>query len=60
MKEAEICMRTGEPDYSDLPVEEYDWTKTVYGDITEIIPKDAPNLSVNTSRSPLHQCQPIP
>jgi len=35
-------VRTGEPDYSDLPVEEYEWTNTVYGDVTEIIPKDAP------------------
>jgi len=42
LKDAEICMRTGKTDYSNLHTEEYDWTKMVYGDVTGIIPKDAP------------------
>jgi hypothetical protein len=30
------------PHYSDVERIEYDWTKSVYGDISEIIPKDTP------------------
>jgi len=41
-KDAAICIRIGEPDYSDLVEEEYDWKSTVYGDVSEILPKDAP------------------
>ena len=42
MKDVEICVHTQEPDYSDVPEEEYDWAKSVYGDVSEHIPKDAP------------------
>jgi len=42
MKDAAICIRTGEPDYSGLDEEQYDWANTVYGDISKILPKDAP------------------
>jgi hypothetical protein len=42
MKEAIIRVRTGEPDYSDLPEQDYDWAQSVYGDVSEIIPDDAP------------------
>jgi len=42
LKDAAICIRIGEPDYSDLIKEEYDWVSTVYGDISEILLKDAP------------------
>ena len=35
-----IRYRTKEPDYSHLPKQEYEWTRTVYGNITEEIPKD--------------------
>ena len=41
MKEAEICVRTQEPDYSEIEIKEYDWTTSVYGDVKELIPKDA-------------------
>ena len=41
-KEGCIRFRTGKPDYSDLPKKEYDWTRTVYGDTTELLPEDAP------------------
>ena len=34
-----IRCRTKEPDYSHLPKQEYDWTKTVYEDVKEEIPK---------------------
>jgi hypothetical protein len=41
---AEIQVLTDEPDYSDVERTEYDWTKSVYGDVSEIIPKDTPLL----------------
>ena len=33
---------TKEPDYSHLPKQEYEWTRTVYGNIREEIPEDIP------------------
>jgi hypothetical protein len=39
---AEIRVLTNEPDYSDVERVEYDWTKSVYGDVSEIIPRDTP------------------
>jgi hypothetical protein len=35
-------MRTEEPDYSDVPDHQCDWTYTVYGNTKEVLPKDAP------------------
>ena len=37
-----IRYRTKEPDYSHLPKPEYEWTRTVYGNVKEEIPKDIP------------------
>jgi hypothetical protein len=37
-----IRFRTGEPDYTDLPDQEYDWMRTVYGHVEELKAKDAP------------------
>ena len=42
MRDAEIPIRTQEPDFSEVPDEEYDWCKAVYGDVHEVIPKDIP------------------
>jgi hypothetical protein len=42
MRFASISIRTEEPDFSDVPDPEYDWTYTVYGKIKELLPKDAP------------------
>ena len=42
MKNATIRIRTEEPDYSDIPDFHFDWSKSVYGDPKEEIPKDAP------------------
>ena len=42
MRHATIRVRTTEPDYSDLPVKELDWARTVYGALEEILPDDAP------------------
>jgi hypothetical protein len=39
---AELCILTNEPDFSDIEVAEYDWSKSIYGDTSEAIPKDAP------------------
>jgi hypothetical protein len=41
-KDGAIRFKTGEPDYSDLPDQEFDWMRTVYGDVEELIAKDAP------------------
>ena len=41
MKQAALHIRVDEPDYSDLPNFEYDWTK-VYGELKELVPEDAP------------------
>ena len=35
-----VC--TDKLDYSDLPSKEYDWAKTVYGEVKECKPRDAP------------------
>ena len=37
-----IGYKTKEPAYSQLPKQEYEWTRTVYGNIKEEIPKDIP------------------
>jgi hypothetical protein len=42
MKFATIRVRTDEPDYSGLPIPEHDWSRSVYGDVTEAIPSDTP------------------
>jgi hypothetical protein len=41
MKNATIRFRTHAPEYSDLPAKQHDWFP-VYGDITELLPEDAP------------------
>jgi hypothetical protein len=43
MEHAMIHVCTKEPDYSALPVQELEWAHTVYGDVSEIIPNDAPS-----------------
>jgi hypothetical protein len=35
-------VRTEEPDYSDLPDMKYDWSRSVYGELFEVLPTDAP------------------
>ena len=42
MKAGFIRIRTGEPDLSDLPPAKHDWSHTVYGNVTEVTPDDAP------------------
>lgn len=41
-KDASIRVRTGEPDLSDLPDQDFDWTYSVYGETKEQIPDDIP------------------
>jgi hypothetical protein len=43
MRHSAIRVRTDEPDYSDLPDMEHDWSRSVYGEISELIPQDAPD-----------------
>lgn len=42
MRNAAIRFRTEEPDLSDLPNFEYDWSRSVYGNVKEVLPHDAP------------------
>ena len=42
MKHAIIRIRTEEPDFSDIPDQEYDWARSVYGDVKELLPQNAP------------------
>jgi hypothetical protein len=42
MKSATIRFRTHEPDYSDLPNAVHDWDVSVYGDVKEQMPYNAP------------------
>lgn len=42
MRHAAIRVQTEEPDYSDIPDFEYDWSQTMYGNLVEDVPKDAP------------------
>ena len=37
-----IRIRTDEPDFSDLPVKEYDWARSVYGNARQRMADDAP------------------
>ena len=37
-----IRIRTGQPDYSELPIQDFEWMHTVYGDVRELIPNDVP------------------
>lgn len=42
MRNAAICIRTKEPDFSAIPDPDHDWKYSVYGDTKEEIPHDAP------------------
>jgi hypothetical protein len=42
MQHAAIRVCIDEPDYSDIPDFDYDWSKTVYRDLKEMKPEDAP------------------
>jgi hypothetical protein len=39
---AELRILTDEPNFSDIEVAEYDWSKSIYGNASEAVPKDAP------------------
>jgi hypothetical protein len=39
---AAIRVRTSEPEFSGLPAQQFDWCHTVYGNVEELLPKDAP------------------
>ena len=42
MRHGYIRIRTGEPDYSGLPDQEFDWAAAVYRDVQELLPDNAP------------------
>ena len=39
---AVIRIRAEGPDFSDLPDMQYDWSRSIYGELTEVLPTDAP------------------
>ena len=41
-KHASLRVKTEEPDYSSIPETHYDWSRSVYGDVKEEYPADAP------------------
>jgi hypothetical protein len=49
MKHAVIRFSTGEPDYTDLPEQKYDWSYSIYGNVKEQLPEDAPTSSTPTT-----------
>jgi hypothetical protein len=38
----EIRVKVDEPDFSELPNQEFDWCHTVYGKVKEFVPRDMP------------------
>ena len=42
MRHESICIRTEEPDYSDIPDLSHDWSRSVYGELSEVLPYNAP------------------
>ena len=50
-REGAIRIRTDLPDVSDIPEMKYDWMYTVYGNVTEEVPEDAPKPLGKSVRS---------
>ncbi len=42
-KDCGIRYRTEEPDYSALPKQIFSWARSVYGNVKELLPRDAPS-----------------
>ena len=42
MDHGRLRFRTEKPDFSNLPPQDFDWSRSVYGDVEEMIPEDAP------------------
>ena len=56
-----IRFRTGEPDFSSLKDQEYDWTRSVYSGACEQIPHDIPkSLGKHVQTAVLHFLNQIP
>ena len=49
MNTAKLRIRTEQPDYSGLPNFEFDWARTVYGAMEELLPDNAPEPLGNNS-----------
>jgi hypothetical protein len=45
---AELRILTDEPDFSDIEVAEYDWSKSIYGNASKAVPNDT-----------LPRCEPV-
>ena len=42
MRHGAVRFRTGSPDFSAIPLTEYDWERSIYGKVSEMVPDDAP------------------
>ena len=42
MKHAILRVQVEEPDYSDLPEQDFDWATSIYGNVKEVLPEDMP------------------
>jgi hypothetical protein len=54
---AAILVRFEEPDFSELPYQEFDWCETVYGKVEELLPTDAPKPLGNQQEQFITQMQ---
>jgi len=42
IRHAKLHFRIHQPDYSTIPIPEHNWTKTIYGEVKELLPNDTP------------------
>ena len=55
---AAIRVRTDEPKLSTLPDQNFEWCHTVYGNVEELVPKDAPKrLGQISNNGNVHRCK---
>ena len=58
MRYAMIRIRAEEPKFSDLPDMQYDWSRSTYGELTEVLSTDAPralgSLTLYVNASLMH------
>jgi hypothetical protein len=46
MRNAKFRICTGEPDYSGLPTQDFDWARSAYGEVKESIPENALHITL--------------
>ncbi len=48
LSSAAIHIRVNEPDYNEIPAQDFDWCNSVNGKVEEVLPRDAPKTLRNT------------